>query len=148
MTSFFFQDYDLEITSSDGILFHVHKQRMSQCSPVFADMFSMPTPSASATTTLERKLNGTNDNADDKKRSVATVELTESSDTLEDLLHFVYETDQVKPGSITLFDRKQRFMPPIEEYQRFSALFEASCKYEIETAQTAAVTGLTYVLHV
>lgn len=75
-------------------------------------------------------------------RKEASVELTESSDTLEDLFHFIYDTDQVKPDTMLLFNQSKRYMSPLEQYGRLSALFEAACKYEVDSAQRAVVDAL------
>jgi BTB/POZ domain len=133
MHSFIFLDADLHITSSDGIMYHVHKHRMST-SPVFADMFSLPTP--------EDETQVHNDSDDKSRLSGTSVELTESSDTLEQLLHFIYETDMVKPETMLLFNSSKRYTSPLDEYQRLAALFEAACKYEVEPAQRAVVDAL------
>ncbi|KAG8759596.1 hypothetical protein FRC14_005461, partial [Serendipita sp. 396] len=138
MTTFIFADSDLSITSSDGVRFHVHKDRMSQASPVFADMFSFPCPEH-----VERE---TSPSQSDSKSGVASVELTEASGTLQDLLHFIYDTDMVKPDTMLLFNKNKRFTSPFEEYQRFSTLFEAACKYEVDPAQKAAVEALQSLL--
>jgi hypothetical protein len=134
--SFVFLDADLHITSSDGIAYHVHKHRMS-ISPVFADMFSLPTP--------EDDTQVHNDSDDKAKLLGTSVELTESSETLEQLLHFIYDTDMVKPGSMLLFNSSKRYMSPLDEYQRLAALFEAACKYEVEPAQRTVVDALQCV---
>jgi hypothetical protein len=89
--------------------------------------------------------------SDDPKESPSrslnpSVELTEGSDTLEDLLHFIYDTDMVKPDTMLLFSKSHRYTSPLDEYQRLSALFEASCKYEVESAQRAVVDALQWVL--
>lgn len=140
MNSFIFLDADLHITSSDGITYHVHKNRMSQ-SPVFADMFSLPTPT-------EDDVNALHDSDEKSRLSGGTsVELTESSETLEQLLHFIYDTEMVKPDTMMLFDNsKRRFTSPLDEYQRLAALFEAACKYEVESAQRAVVDALHALL--
>lgn len=125
MTPFVYSDSDLVIAASDGVVFHVHKKRMSLASPVFADMFSLAEP------------------GNDKRDPVqASVELTETSDTLEDLLHFIYETDKVKPDAKALFNDSKRIISPLEQYQRLSSLFEAACKYEIDSAQRAVEDAL------
>jgi len=123
MTSFIYSDSDLHIASSDGISFHVHKTRMSLASPVFADMFSFPAPGP----------------VEYARCTEASVELTESSRTLEDLLHFIYNTDKVKPDTMLLFNESKN---PLEQYQRLASLFEAACKYEVEFAQRAIVDAL------
>lgn len=128
MTSFIYSDSDLHIASSDGISFHVHKTRMSLASPVFADMFSFPAPVPVEYATNEMP-----------RCTQASVELTESSRTLEDLLHFIYNTDKVKPDTMLLFNESKN---PLEQYQRLASLFEAACKYEVELAQRAIVDAL------
>jgi hypothetical protein len=137
MISFVYSDSDLHIASSDGISFHVHKKRMSLASPVFADMFSFPTPDpveCAATPTVTLK--------ETPRRTEASVELTESSGTLEDLLHFIYDTDKVKPDTMLLFNESRRYTSPLDQYQRLASLFEAACKYEVESAQRAVVDAL------
>lgn len=129
MNSFIFLDADLHLTSSDGITYHVHKNRMSQ-SPVFADMFSLPT------------LEDDNESDEISRLSGKSVELTESSETLDQLLHFIYDTDMVKPEKMLLFDSSKRYTSPLDQYQRLAALFEAACKYEVESAQRASVDAL------
>ncbi|TFY76282.1 hypothetical protein EWM64_g7730 [Hericium alpestre] len=37
-------DADIVMRSSDGVHFHVHKNFLSKCSPIFADLFSLPQP--------------------------------------------------------------------------------------------------------
>ncbi|TFY78015.1 hypothetical protein EWM64_g5998 [Hericium alpestre] len=37
-------DADIVLRSTDAVHFHVHKLLLSKCSPVFADLFSMPQP--------------------------------------------------------------------------------------------------------
>jgi hypothetical protein len=103
-------------------------------SPVFADMFSLPTP--------EDETQVHNDSDDKSRLKGTSVELTESSDTLEQLLHFIYETDMVKPETMLLFNSSKRYTSPLDEYQRLAALFEAACKYEVEPAQRAVVDAL------
>lgn len=142
MTSFIFADSDLHVQASDGITFHVHKKRMSLASPVFADMLSFPSPA------LGKHVEHDSDDpkASPSRSLNASVELTESSDTLEDLLHFIYDTDMVKPDTMLLFNKSHRYTSPLDEYQRLSALFEASCKYEVEAAQRAVVDALQALL--
>lgn len=126
---FTFADADLQIVSSDGISFFVHKSRMARNSHVFADMFDLPAPV-------------TKDSSSSTLSEIACVDLTESSTTLEDLLHFVYQTEKVDPATMLLFKRVQHYTSPLEEFQRFSSLFEASCKYEIDPAQQACAKAL------
>ncbi|KAG8819174.1 hypothetical protein FRC17_010579 [Serendipita sp. 399] len=111
---------------------------MSQASPVFADMFSFPCP--------EHAEREKSPSSNQSNSTVASVELTEASGTLQDLLHFIYDTDMVKPDTMLLFNKDKRFTSPFEEYQRFSVLFEAACKYEVDPAQKAAVDALQSLL--
>jgi len=82
------------------------------------------------------------DSNHEPKLSGTSVELTESSETLEQLLHFIYETDMVKPETMLLFNKSKRYTSPLDEYQRLAALFEAACKYEVEPAQRAVMDAL------
>ncbi|CCA73613.1 hypothetical protein PIIN_07566 [Serendipita indica DSM 11827] len=129
MSSFYFPDGDLVIKASDNILLRVHKAKMATASAVFADMFSFPTPEK--------------EKSDDTTHVDASVELTESSSTLDDLLTFIYDD---KSTSSVLLDKNTRFTSPMEDYERYSSLFEAACKYEVVRAQGAAVDALQSLL--
>ncbi|KZV70872.1 hypothetical protein PENSPDRAFT_431405 [Peniophora sp. CONT] len=45
-------DADLVLQSSDGVIFHVHRLLLAKCSPVFADILSLPTPSTSSSAVM------------------------------------------------------------------------------------------------
>ncbi len=134
--AFAYPDADLKIVSSDGISFFVHKSRMASSSPVFADMFSFPVPDSAASEPSDGVSTVTD---------TPCVDLTEGSTTLEGLLYFVYHTDNDKDEAVLPFKRFHYYSSPLEEFQRFSALFEAACKYEIDQAQKACVNALQQV---
>jgi len=126
---FQFQDADIMLLCSDGITFRVHKSTLAKSSPVFEDMFVFssepPDSSEGGLTQRDSKLSS----------DPQVVELTETAEVLEQLLNYIYASQDELKKSTT-------YMPPLEEYQRVSRIFEASCKYEVESAQVAAAGAL------
>lgn len=74
-------DADLILASSDGVHFRVHKLILGKASPVFLDMFAIPT-----------SLDGT--------EGPQTVQLTESSWAVEAMLRMCYPMKRSKPSSL------------------------------------------------
>ena len=68
---------DLIIRTSDGIEFHVHRRRIADASPVFADMFLLPDGAST----------------DQEKQEKALVDVSESSKIWEKLLSICYLED-------------------------------------------------------
>jgi len=129
---FQFQDADIILVCSDGVTFRVHKSTLAKSSPVFDDMFVFgnepPDSSEGGPTQQNLKLSS----------DPQVVELTETADVLEQLLNFIYanQDEEIK------LTKSTTYIPPLEEYQRVSRIFEASCKYEVENAQAAATDAL------
>jgi BTB/POZ domain len=129
---FQFQDADIMLVCSDGITFHVHKSTLAKNSPVFEDMLVVgsepPDHSEGSLAQQNSKLSC----------GLQRVNLTETAEVLEQLLEFIYagQDEEEKLGKCTTY------IPPLEEYQRVSQIFEASCKYEVESAQAAAAETL------
>jgi hypothetical protein len=129
---FQFQDADIRLVCTDGVTFHVHKSTLAKSSPVFEDMFmfgSQP-PDSSEGGAVQQNSKLSSD--------LQVVELTETADVLEQLLNFIYasQDEEIK------LKKSSTYIPPLEEYQRVSRIFEASCKYEVESAQAAAAEAL------
>ena len=72
---------DVTLHTADGVDFHVHSHILSQASPVFADMFSLPQPSS-----ISRD--------EDAVRPI--VDVTDDSKTLERLLRLCYPIGKEK----------------------------------------------------
>jgi hypothetical protein len=132
---FQYQDADIMLVCSDGITFRVHKSTLARSSPVFEDMFvfgSEP-PESSEGGPAQRNSKLSSD--------LQMVELTETAEVLEQLLYFIYAGQDEE----TKLKKSTTYMPPLEEYQQVSQIFEVSCKYEVETAQVAAADALRYM---
>jgi hypothetical protein len=130
--AFQFQDADIMLIGSDGITFRVHKSTLAKHSPVFEDMFvfgSEP-PDSSEGTPTQRNSGLSSD--------LQAVELTETAGVLEQLLVYIYasQDEEIK------LKKSTTYIPPLEEFQQVSRIFEASCKYEVESAQAAAADAL------
>jgi len=120
------------LVCSDGVTFRVHKSTLAKCSPVFDDMFMFgsepPDSSEGGPTQQKTKLSS----------DPQVVELTETADVFEQLLNFIYagQDEEIK------LKKSTTYIPPREECQRVSRIFEASCKYEVESAQAAGAEAL------
>lgn len=129
---FQFQDADIMLICSDGTTFRVHKSTLAKRSPVFEDMcvFGSEAPDGSEGTPTQRNLELSSD--------LQVVELTETAEVLEQLLVYLYanQDEEIK------LKKSTTYLPPLEEFQRVSRIFEASCKYEVESAQVAAADAL------
>lgn len=129
---FQFQDADIMLVCSDGVTFRVHKSTLAKSSPVFEDMFVF------GSNALDNFEGGPAQRNSKLSSDPQMVELTETAEVLEQLLNFIYASQN---EDIRL-KRSQTYIPPLEEYQWVSRIFEASCKYEVESAQTAAADAL------
>ena len=129
---FQFQDADIILMCSDGVTFRVHKSTLAKSSSVFDDMFIFGSESPDSSE------GGPTQQNSELSSDLQVVELTETSDVLEQLLYFIYasQDEEIKLKKRTVY------IPPLEEYQRVSRIFEASCKYEVENAQIAAADAL------
>jgi len=120
------------LVCSDGTTFRVHKSTLAKRSPVFEDMFLFGTgpPNSPEGITTQRSSKLSSD--------LQVVELTETAEVLEQLLVYIYanQDEEIK------LKKSTTYIPPLEEYQRVSRIFEASCKYEVENAQAATADAL------
>ena len=125
---FQFQDADIMLICSDGTTFRVHKSMLAKRSPVFEDMFVFGNepPDNSQGTLTQRNSKLSSD--------LQVVELTETAEVLEQLLVYIYanQDEEIK------LKKSTTYIPPLEEFQRVSRIFEVACKYEVESAQAAA----------
>jgi hypothetical protein len=106
------RDADLIIRSSDGVQFRVFKLFLSLASVVFRDMFLLP-----------------QQNEDNTLDGLPVVELTETSNTIHNMLSLCYPTSQITHESLILSDVVN--------------LLEVTRKYDMEGAQKVAMELLT-----
>ncbi|KAF7975458.1 hypothetical protein HWV62_9475 [Athelia sp. TMB] len=108
---------DLTIKSSDDVLFRVHKPILSLYAPIFAGMFTLPpvttdlAEAAATTSTFD---------------IISTVDVSEESETLQQLLQFCYPTPD----------------PEIRSLHGVQAVLEAANKYEIDSIRERIAKGL------
>jgi hypothetical protein len=113
---------DVVIKSADGIEFKVHKVILSEASPFFDDMFSLPQNSVKSTS-----IDGTSADG-----SLPVLDMTEDAHTINYLLHTIYPI-----ADLTL--------PTLNEA---AAVMGAAQKYQIEQAlNSAQKQALTFAEH-
>ncbi|KAF9026541.1 hypothetical protein BDZ89DRAFT_1161232 [Hymenopellis radicata] len=91
-------DADAVLVSCDGARFAVHKCILSLASPFFKDMFSLPQPSSSSESSIQRNLD---------------IECTETKDVLFALLQFIYPVPNPNVASL------DELVPLLEAARKF-----------------------------
>lgn len=110
---------DVILRSSDGFHHRVHRVILSEASPFFSTMFSLPQTEMAGVEQLP---------SDADESSIPVIPVTEGSLTLSHLLGLCYPAPPPPPSSLTL-----------DEVER---VLDASSKYEIEVARAFCLSIL------
>ena len=106
---------DIILRSSDGVQFPVHKSLLSQASPFFNDMFSIPQPNSSL----------------DSDAPTDLIDLSEPSETIKLILSLCWHADS--PHTSLLID----------SLSHIADLLQAADKYDMGTIRKHALYSLT-----
>ncbi|KAH9918087.1 uncharacterized protein B0H18DRAFT_830371, partial [Fomitopsis serialis] len=109
---------DVVLRSSDGFPHRVHKIILSEASPFFATMFSLP----------QTQTVGNEPPSDTEVPNIPVVPVTEDSHTLSHLLRLCYPSPLPPPTSLSL--------------DEVEGVLDASSKYEVEVARAFCTSVL------
>lgn len=106
-------DADIILRSSDGVDFRVHRLFLSKASPIFADMFTLPSPRDAPT-------------GDKRKDELPVVEMSENESSLRLLLEYCYPA--LSPPELADIDIAERAYRVADKFQLSRARTLASDK--------------------
>ncbi|KZT71170.1 hypothetical protein DAEQUDRAFT_140696 [Daedalea quercina L-15889] len=109
---------DVALRSSDGFHHRVHKVILSEASPFFATMFSLP----------QNQIVGAGPQGDREASDIPVVPVTEDSRTLTHLLRLCYPSPLPPPSFLTL--------------DEVESVLDASSKYETEVVRAFCMSAL------